>query len=623
MARISILSDQVANQIAAGEVIERPASIVKELVENSLDAGASSIEIEFRKGGSHYIRIEDNGCGMSKDDALLSLERHATSKIRNADDLNRLSSMGFRGEAIPSIASVSRFLLQTRETDSDIGTEILMDGGKLIHCRECGMPPGTRITVTQLFNSVPARRKFLKTVATESAHIVHHSRLYALAHPEVSFALLDDGRAIFQTPACVQLKDRVREIFGKAATGRLIEVDANESDLRLSGLIGAPGHSRSSRHEMLIFVNNRPVESRTLGYALIESYYGHIPKGRYPIAFLFLELPPSQVDVNVHPAKREIRFRNESIVRGFAVRAILKALKETVQIAAAPVELDLKKPQTARGSPLRSEKSDPKPHQQPEARDQTVSGNRMVSAAPSSTPSRIIDSPDAPSSSDSATEPEPATAPTSKVAVLDRSWRFIGLAQAELALFDTDAGIVVVDVRAAQKRIWYERLQQAYEQRSVESQSLLIPVPIELDPVSSAVLSDNMELLDGYGVQASPFGRNFFRIESVPAWLPEGDAAAYVGDLVDLLRKGGLSDRAGVANQDIMAKHAANRIVRGSPFPTEDELQRLVDGLFKTRNPLADPEGRPTFIELARGELNRRFHKTGDNRNSRGDSRNL
>lgn len=621
MARISILSDQVANQIAAGEVIERPASIVKELVENSLDAGARSIEIEFRKGGSNYIRIEDNGCGMGKDDALLSLERHATSKIKSADDLNRLASMGFRGEAIPSIASVSRFLLQTRETDSDVGTEILMDGGKLIHCRECGMPPGTRITVTQLFNSVPARRKFLKTVATESAHIVHHSRLYALAHPEVSFALLDDGRTIFQTPACALLKDRVREIFGKAATGRLIEVDAKENDLRLSGLIGAPGHSRSSRHEMLIFVNNRPVESRTLGYALIESYYGHIPKGRYPVAFLFLELPPSQVDVNVHPAKREIRFRNESSVRGFAVRAILNALKETVQIAAAPVDLDLKKQQGATSTAPLSKPADSDRPVADDAKSPPAPGSRLVSTESSSNRSSETDSSNPTSSSDEATEPKLTSAASSKAAVLDRSWRFIGLAQGELALFDTDAGIVVLDVRAAQKRIWFERLQQAYEHRSVESQSLLIPVPIELDPVSSAILSDNMELLDAYGVQASPFGRNFFRIESVPAWLPEGEAAAYVGDLVDLLRKGGLSDRTGLANQDIMAKHAANRIAWGSPFPTEDELQTLVDGLFKTRNPLADPEGRPTFIELARSELNRRFHKSSESRSSRGSPR--
>ena len=602
MARISILSDQVANQIAAGEVIERPASIVKELVENSLDAGATSIEVEFKKGGSNYIRIEDNGSGMSKDDALLSLERHATSKIKSASDLNRLSSMGFRGEAIPSIASVSRFLLQTREPESDSGTEVLIDAGKLVHCRECGMPPGTRITVWQLFNSVPARRKFLKTVATESAHIVHHTRLYALAHPEVSFALIDDGRTLFQTPACPKLKDRVMEIFGKAATGNLIEVNEEESGLRLSGLIGAPGHSRSSRHEMLIFVNNRPVESRSLGYALIESYYGHIPKGRYPVAFLFLEMPPSQVDVNVHPAKREIRFRNEASVRGFAVRSILKALKETVEIAVAPVELELRK-----ANRLVAQTST-QPVHAPKEISQTESSRTRAGSSPVTR-----ESPAGEGTEHVVLEGDPAEGPPVTEAAtpssLDRSWQFVGWAQGELALFDTESGIVLLDARAAQRRIWYERVLIAYGNQSVQSQTLLLPIPLELDPVSSAVLSDNMELLETYGIIASPFGRNFFRIESVPTWLPEGDAGTYVSDLVDLLRRGDLSDKNKNANEDLLAKHASRRVVNRTPIPGDNEISSLLDELFETKNPLADPDGRPTFIEIPRSELNRRFHR--------------
>ena len=602
MARISILSDQVANQIAAGEVIERPASIVKELVENSLDAGATSIEVEFKKGGSNYIRIEDNGSGMSKDDALLSLERHATSKIKSASDLNRLSSMGFRGEAIPSIASVSRFLLQTREPESKSGTELLIDAGKLIHCRECGMPPGTRITVWQLFNSVPVRRKFLKTVATESAHIVHHTRLYALAHPEVSFALIDDGRTLFQTPACPKLKDRVMEIFGKLATGNLIEVDEEESGLRLSGLIGAPGHSRSSRHEMLIFVNNRPVESRSLGYALIESYYGHIPKGRYPVAFLFLEMPPSQVDVNVHPAKREIRFRNEASVRGFAVRSILKALKETVEIAVAPVELELRK-----ANRLVAQTST-QPVHAPKEISQTESSRTRAGSSPVTR-----ESPAGEGTEHVVLEGDPAEGPPVTEAAtpssLDRSWQFVGWAQGELALFDTESGIVLLDARAAQRRIWYERVLIAYGNQSVQSQALLLPIPLELDPVSSAVLSENMELLETYGAIASPFGRNFFRIESVPTWLPEGDAGTYVSDLVDLLRRGDLSDKNKNANEDLLAKHASRRVVNRTPIPGDNEISSLLDELFETKNPLADPDGRPTFIEIPRSELNRRFHR--------------
>lgn len=608
MAKISVLSDQVANQIAAGEVIERPASIVKELVENSLDAGATAIEIEFKKGGTSFIRIEDNGCGMSEEDASLSLQRHATSKIRDADDLNELTSMGFRGEALPSIASVSKFQLQTREVESDSGTDILINGGKVVHHRECGMPPGTRMTISQLFNTVPARRKFLKTVSTESAHIVHYARLYALAHPEVAFTLIDDGRTLFRTPACVRLRDRVMEIFGKSVAGKLIEVEAKEMGMRLSGLIGAPGHSRSSRHEMLIFVNNRPVENRTLGYALIESYYGHIPKGRYPVAFLFLDLSPKDVDVNVHPAKREIRFRNESSVRGFAVRAILEALQKSVEIVAAPV---------VRSAPVGKAQT----FDIGDSSEETVESKRtpILSSPKIDTPvkkAKVSEKTKTASETKSVsivTEEvvfENEAGPIEEVAqVVERDWQFIGWAQDDYALFDTDSGVVVLDFKAAQKRVWYARLLASYENRTVESQKLLLPLPVEFDPVSSAMLTDNAELLEAYGLEVAPFGRNFFRIEAVPSWLPEKEAEAYLGEWVDLLRNGSISDKKAGATQELLAKHAVHNIVRGASTPGETELDELLDSLFQTNNPLADPDGRPTFIEIAKSELNRRFHK--------------
>jgi DNA mismatch repair protein MutL len=607
MAKISVLSDQVANQIAAGEVIERPASIVKELVENSLDAGSTAIEIEFKKGGTSFIRIEDNGCGMSEEDASLSLQRHATSKIKDANDLNELTSMGFRGEALPSIASVSRFQLQTRETESESGTDILINGGKVVHHRECGMPPGTRMTISQLFNTVPARRKFLKTVATESAHIVHYARLYALAHPEVSFTLIDDGRTLFRTPACARLRDRVMEIYGKSVAGKLIEVDAKEKRMRLSGLIGAPGHSRSSRHEMLIFVNNRPVENRTLGYALIESYYGHIPKGRYPVAFLFLDLSPKDVDVNVHPAKREIRFRNESSVRGFAVRAILEALQKSVEIVATPIMRNAPIEKSARlGIEIDSEN--------------VVRSKRnpiLASARVESSVEKEVETPAKPKAmvepvSTEISEIVPEIREKSNgeiVEVVDRDWRFIGWAQDDYALYDTDSGLVVLDYKAARRRVWYARLLASYKDRTVESQKLLLPIPVEFDPVSSAMLTDNAELLEAYGLEVAPFGRNFFRIEAVPSWLLENEAEAYLGDWVDLLRNGSISDKKTGATQELLAKHAVNKIVRGASTPSAAELGELLDRLFETNNPLADPNGRPTFIEIAKSELNRRFHK--------------
>ena len=323
MPEIRILSDQVANQIAAGEVVERPVAVLKELVENSLDAGAQKVEVEFRNGGKSYLRVEDDGMGMNPDQALLALERHATSKIRKASDLNKVGTFGFRGEALPSIASVSRFVLRTRPISSNEGTEIFINGGKMIHCKDCGMPPGTRVEVSHLFNSVPGRRKFLKTEVTEATHLIHMAKLYALAHPSVTFTLIEGGRTVFRSPACDSPADRVREIFGRGLAESLTPMDAQENDLRLSGLLGKPGQSRSTRKEMIFFVNRRPVDSRTLSYAVIEAFHTFVPKGRFPPAILFLEIDPAVVDVNVHPSKREIRFRDDPKVRSFILNSVL------------------------------------------------------------------------------------------------------------------------------------------------------------------------------------------------------------------------------------------------------------------------------------------------------------
>ena len=288
------------------------------------------------------MRIEDNGHGMGRDDALLALERHATSKLTEAADLDRLASYGFRGEALPSIASVSRFLMQTREAGSDTGTEVLVNGGKLVHVRECGRPVGTRMEVTHLFNSVPARRKFLKTDQTEAAHIVHCVRLYALACPGTAFTLIEDGRVVFRSPECATLEERIAEIFGRQTAEALVPLAAEEPGMRLRGLIGKPGIGRSTRHEMIVFVNARPVDSRTLNYALIESYHESLPKGRYPLAFVFFECDPAAVDVNVHPAKREVRFRSEPQVRSFVIRSVLQRLREMG-------EPGMRKPETGDG----------------------------------------------------------------------------------------------------------------------------------------------------------------------------------------------------------------------------------------------------------------------------------
>jgi DNA mismatch repair protein MutL len=583
MPNIRILSDRVANQIAAGEVIERPAAVVKELVENALDAGATRIEVEFRAAGRALISVQDNGHGMARDDALLSLERHATSKIAEAADLDRLDTYGFRGEALPSIASVSRFTLQTRAAGDQAGTEILVNGGKFAHVRDCGRPAGTRIEVAQLFNSVPARRKFLKSDATESAHIIQCVRLYALARPHVSFTLAEDGRVIFRSPECATLAERIAEIFGRQMAGELMPLAAAGEGMRLEGLIGRPGIGRATRHEMITLVNTRPVDSRTLNYALIESYHESLPKGRYPLAFVFFECDPAGVDVNVHPAKREVRFRHDTAVRGFVIRAVLDHLREW----------------GAAGAPVAGPR--------PEATTVASRAGSPSLAAVSAWPRREFSGVSVPSPSVPVLSAPPGENPPSKIE--NGSWRFLGLAHGAYALFETAAGLVLLDRRAAHERVWFERLQAQFRAGPVAGQRLLLPVPVELDPIATALLVDRLEFLQSHGFEIAGFGRNFFRIEAVPDWLEPADAEPFLRDLLGALRDGRLSGKNADLAREELARLAASRAIRLPAAAGETELHALVAQLFSTRTPLTSPAGRPTFIELNHSELARRFQK--------------
>jgi len=597
MAKVRILPDRVANQIAAGEVIERPAAVVKELVENALDAGATRIEVEFRHGGRSLMRIEDNGSGMTRDDALLALERHATSKIAEAADLDRLHTFGFRGEALPSIASVSRFELQTRVADSDVGTEILINGGKFVHVRDCGRPVGTRMEVTHLFNSVPARRKFLKTDATEAAHIVHCVRLYALASPQVAFTLIEDGRVIFRSPECSTLAERVTEIFGQQIADSLIAIETVEPGLKLSGLIGRPGVGRATRHEMIVFVNGRPVDSRTLNYALIESYHESLPKGRYPLAFVFFECDPAAVDVNVHPAKREVRFRSEPQVRGFVIRSVLQRLRE-VGAPVAPV-VEAKEIGSGEAVTLPAGLAPlvvpaPVPRFFAATIPTTI---RAALAVPVATTSPQL--PVVPELSNRDARHE----------ISMSSWRFIGLAHGSYALFETSAGLVLLDRRAAHERIWFDRLVAQFTSGSVPSQRLLLPIPLELDPIAAALLIDRTKFLCGHGFEIGEFGRNFFRIEAVPTWMEPADAEPFVRDVLGALREGRLPEGNLALAREELARISAAKAIRLPTAPAEAALRALVAELFATRTPLTSPSGRPTFIELNHSELARRFQK--------------
>jgi DNA mismatch repair protein MutL len=575
MSTIRILEPTVANQIAAGEVVERPAAVIKELLENSLDAEARRVTVDFSRGGKAQMIVEDDGKGMTGDEALLSLERHATSKIRLASDLDRIATFGFRGEALPSIASVARFTMQTRPAAAPSGTEIAINGGKLIHRREHGMAPGTRIEVANLFHPVPARLKFLKSDETEAAHIVRLVRLYAIAHPEVGFLLREDGREIFRSPGNAPLLDRVREIWGRQVAEEVTIMPAFERPgMRLSGLLGKPGVSRGTRQDLVTVVNGRPVDSRTMAFALTESYHTLIPKGRYPLAFVFLEMDPAWVDVNVHPAKREVRFRDEAKVRNFLIESVLAVLRARADVGLPTETIPAITPASALTAPVAPTLSSP--------------------IAPGVTPASYVP----PSAAASA----PAHAPAVRL-----GWRLLSRLREERAVFETPTGLAILDIGAAHQRVLYESILAQFTAQKPVSQPLLVPLSIELEPLPASVLKERLPLLASAGFDFEEYGRNFWRIQALPAWLEPEQALAFVRDLLaEMARREGDFGRPSLA-YDALAKIAVIKARRKGDSLSDAELMELVQALFRTVQPGTCPRGRRTYVEWTDADLTRRL----------------
>jgi DNA mismatch repair protein MutL len=579
MSIIRVLDPTVANQIAAGEVVERPAAVVKELLENALDAGATRVVVDFSRGGKALTVVEDNGKGMTPEEALLSLERHATSKIRLAADLDRITTFGFRGEALPSIASVARFTLQTRPASAPSGTELLINGGRVVHQREHGMAPGTRIEVTNLFHPVPARLKFLKSDETEAAHIIRLVRLYAVSHPQVGFLLREDGREIFRSPGNVPLLDRVREIWGRQVADEVSLMPVFERDgMRLSGLLGKPGVSRGTRQDLVTVVNGRPVDSRTMAFALTESYHTLIPKGRYPLAFAFLEIDPAWVDVNVHPAKREVRFRDEARVRGFLIQSVLSVLLARVDDGLPTTTIPAITP--------------------------TLVPSFVAPTATSGTAPLAVPSP-------TSTYVPPVSAPLASAPAssssLRLSWRLLARLREERAVFETPTGLAILDIGAAHQRVLYEDILRQFSERKPVSQPLLVPLTIELEPLPAAVLKERMGLLQNAGFDFEEYGRNFWRVGALPVWLDPADALGFLRDLLaEMARREGDFGRPALA-YDALARMAVNKARRKGDALADGELLELVQALFRTAQPGTDPKGRRTFVEWTDADLGRRF----------------
>jgi DNA mismatch repair protein MutL len=572
--RIRLLPEHVANQIAAGEVIERPASVVKELVENSLDAEATRLTVTIKIGGKSLISVADDGFGMSRDDALLALERHATSKISKAEDLYSIRSLGFRGEAIPSIAAVSRFTLTTREGSTLGGTQIEMAAGKILSVKDIGAAEGTIIDVRNLFFNLPARRKFLRSEQTERARIEHIVTLCALAHPQVAFRLVVDEREVFNLAPSAELRNRLRELYGGQLVEQLVAAKLERGDVSVSGFIGKPGVSRGDRSHQHVFVNGRPVESREINFALLEGYHTALMKGQYPVTFLFIDVDPNLVDVNIHPAKREVRFRDEFAVR----QCVIDAVREAIEPKGTPLR------PVGRSFGLQLGRGIGVP-----AMIGSVPGSAAPGRGGGASPTELI-------------PPQPTDVQTDEGA-----WRILGVIGQLYVLAESPEGLVLMDQHAAHERVLFERMLKDLAGDSAPSQKLLLPLTLELDARDAAFLQSNLKTLHKLGIGISEFGDKAFLIDSLPPYFALGNFSQTFRNIVDELRQTGEEVHARRLGEDKIATTVCRHAVKAHDPLKGEELRALLQQLHKCELPYTCPHGRPTMIQISYAELEKKF----------------
>ncbi len=584
MGKIHRLSPELANQIAAGEVVERPASVVKELVENAIDAAATRVSVTCELGGKKLVRVEDDGIGMEAEDAQLALDRHATSKISTADDLAAIVTLGFRGEALPSIASVSRMVLRTRPEAASSGTEIRVNGGTVSSVREVGAPIGTSIEVWDLFYNLPARRKFLKSDAAESAQISRMVTQLALAYPDVGFTLTSAGRTVVECPPVRTLPERFYQLYGNRED--LVEVGKEASGVRVFGLVAALAEQGPKRGPQNIFVNRRIVKDKTIAHAIIEAYSVASVKERSPEVHLFIELEPDQVDVNVHPTKAEVRFRNQSGVH----EAVRRALGAALGQGPAP-ELQL------RGGVL------PAPQPVAQSFPGLLGGiypNRW-SPVPAGTevPSGGI--------SASATSSHPLDGPVGALGV--RPMIPLGQFRDTFIIAIDDEGVAIIDQHVAHERVLFERVMQRLTEGRLESQLLLEPLVVELSVSGCQVLLQRAAELERFGFEISEFGGNSVRLAAVPALLVQGEIVETVRALaqdLDGFDRGATVEEALKRIAALTACHAA---VKANAPLTYEKMAHILEELRRTAYSTVCPHGRPVMLRLTRREIEKNFQR--------------
>jgi DNA mismatch repair protein MutL len=587
MSRIHRLPADLANQIAAGEVVERPASVVKELVENALDAGARRISITVELGGKKIIRVEDDGEGMDADDARLAIERHATSKIRHAEDLGAITTLGFRGEALPSIASVSHFTLRTRARGAQSGTEIKVNAGTIASVREVGAPEGTCIEVADLFYNLPARRKFLKSDTAETTQISRLGTQIALGYPEVGFTVVSGGRTLLQCPPAAGLRERFFQLYGERPD--LVEVRKEAAGLQIEGYVAALGDQGPTRGAQNVFVNRRIVKDRTIAHAIIEAYSVATIKERSPEVHLFLRIAPDRVDVNVHPTKAEVRFLEGSLVHQVLRRALGDALG---QGRAPEMQFRLEQDRPA-------EPGDPRPMTIPGVLAGATVGNRWAPSDPLS----LIPNPES-----LITNPESFIANPAPVPEI-RPMIPLGQFRDTFIIAVDDEGVAIIDQHVAHERVLFEQTMERLTAGRMESQRLLTPILLELSPAQRHALSQHAAALERFGIELEDFGGDSVRLSALPSLLDPGQCEAAVRALADDLD--GLGGGAGVedALRKIAATMACHAAVKANYPLTLDKMRYILEELRRTAYSSVCPHGRPVVLRLTKREIEKNFQR--------------
>ncbi len=583
---IRVLPDDVASQIAAGEVVERPASVVKELVENAIDAGASTIEIDVEGGGKRSIRVVDDGCGVPNAEVELAFHRHATSKLTSADDLERITTLGFRGEALASIAAVSRMTFATRAADEPVGSVLHLEGGQIQTRRKVGRPPGTAVTVENLFFNVPARRKFLRTDRTERRHIDRWVTRYAMAYPDRRFTLSHGGRNALRSPGSGLLRDVVAAVYGPDIGEKVLQIISDgrpdESGIRVSGLIGPPSFHRANRTYIIAFVNGRWVKDASLNYAITQAYHRFLPSGRYPLAVTMVDLPPSEVDVNVHPTKSEVRFRDGDAV----FRAVQRAVRHTL-LERAPV------PQAGRRSGGWDGTQDGWARQ-----DVTWSGShgrreglvKLRGREQSAGAQLRLEADVVPGTGECSIPP----------------LRVIGQLGATYIVAEGPGGMVLLDQHAAHERVLFERLLAQQEQAEATSQALLEPEVVELGPEAADLLDEKTEMLARLGFDVEPFGGSTMLVRALPSIVADEEPGRVLEDVAAALLA--RDEPLGVSVEETVARQVCKQAaIKAGQALDHAEMEELIRALEQCQSPRTCPHGRPTMIRLTVEQLAREF----------------